>query len=56
MYTHVNPSFTIQKQGLSGQNYVGMFSLCEMELGSTLSAIHPAVFTEINRSFIQILG
>ena len=26
MYTPVNPSFTIYKWGLRGQNYIGMFS------------------------------
>ena len=28
MYTPVNPSFTILKWGLRGQNYIGMFSGC----------------------------
>ena len=28
MYTPVNPSFTIYKWGLRGQNYIGMFACC----------------------------
>ena len=28
MYTPVNPSFTIQKWGLRGQNYIGVFWWC----------------------------
>ena len=29
MYTPVNPSFTIRKWGLRGQNYLGVFSWCQ---------------------------